>query len=259
MAQLTQDRSHVHQMRKALPGFSYPADWFIEDDEPVSQSPEHQRMEFRLQSALFAWQERTKQENLLIRCETACRWDRANPKVGVSPDVYITEKPPNDPKTGRMVRSIRTWQSGHYPPRLAIEIVSHDRPKKDYRDSPHKHGLLGTKELWVFDPELCGYTFDQAPVLLQVFKRAKNRKLRQVHAGEGPFRSDALDAWVRVVGGELVISDDLEGQQPWLTLDEVQAKRAEEQAKRADEERQAKEAALAELAQLKAELAKRGQ
>ena len=71
-----------------------------------------------------------------------------------------------------------------------------------------------------------------------------------MHAGEGPFRSEALDAWVRVVGGELVISDDLEGQQPWLTLDEVQAKRA-------DEERQAKEAALAEIAQLKAELAKR--
>jgi hypothetical protein len=134
---------------------------------------------------------------------------------------------------------------------LAIEIVSNSRPGKDYKDSPEKHDLLGTFELWIFDPDLEGYTSEQPPVFLQVFQRETNNRLVQMHAGAGPYRSDALDAWVMVIDEELVIANDREGKDRWPTLEEAaqrvadeHAKRAENEAKRAEDERQAKESAL---------------
>jgi hypothetical protein len=247
MAQLAQDRE-PNQMRNALPTSPYPADWYIEDEQFVGQSFEHQAVEFRTQSKLLAWQARTNQEHLLVGCELCCRWDAAHPGVGVDPDIYVCERPPKD-EGAKTIRSIRTWKAGHRPPILAIEVVSDSRPGKDYKDSPKKHDLLGTYELWVFDPELLGYTDDQPPVLLQVFQRETNNRLVQVHAGEGPYRSDALDAWVMVIDGDLVIANDREGKDRWPTLEEAEQRRA-------DEERAAKEAALARVAELEALLSR---
>ncbi len=276
MAQLAQD-CRINQLRNAQPRSSYPADWYIEDDEPVAQSVDHQQDEFRTQSKFLAWQKRKKQDHLLIGCELACRWDPAHPGVGVDPDVYIVARPLGEEGTG-YIGSLRTWESGNSPPLLAIEIVSRSRPGKDYKHSPIKHDLLGTFELWIFDPRLDGYTDEQPPVLLQVFQRETNNRLAQVYAGEGPYFSDAVDAWVMVIDGELVISNDKEGKDRWPTLEEEaqrcadeqakradeqakradeQAKRADEQAKRADDACQANEAALARIAELEALLARR--
>lgn len=269
MNQLAQDRRR-NTMRNARTRDSYPADWYIEDDEPVAQSPDHQMHEFRLQSKLLAWRGRTGQSNLMVGCEMACRWDEKHPRVGVDPDVYVVERPPPDPKTGRL-RSLRTWKDGHSPPILAIEVVSDRRPQKDYKESPDKHDLLGTFELWVFDPDLEGYTPDQAPVLLQVFQRETNDVLTQAYAGAGPFRSDALDAWVMVKDSELVIANDPNGLDPWPTLDEAERavvlqeranaekERANAEKERAakEQERAGKEAALARVAELEALLAKK--
>ena len=275
MAQLAQDRSS-EQMRNARARSSYPADWYLEDDEDVGQDPDHQEDEFFLQSTLLAWKKRTGQNHLLVGCEMVCRWDEAEPLVGVDPDVYIAERPPGD-ETG-YIGSLKTWREGNYPPMLAIEIVSKWRPKKDYRYSPRKHDLLGTGELWVFDPHLFGYTEEQPPVLLQVFERETNDRLVQKYAGAGPYWSDALHAWVMVIERDLIIANDPEGKDRWPTLEEEErrraeafanqaneaakkaadeAKRADDEAKRADEERQAKDAALAQVAELKALLARR--
>jgi Uma2 family endonuclease len=233
MAQLAQDRS-LNQLRNAQSRSSYPADWYIEDDEPVGQDPDHQEDEFIMQSTLLAWRKRTKQEHLLIGCEMACRWDSAFPKVGVDPDVYVVDRPPPRNKKGK-IGSLRTWEGGHHPPLLAIEIVSDSRPGKDYKDSPEKHDLLGTFELWIFDPHLSGYTKEQPPVPLQVFQRETNHCLVQMHAGAGPYRSDALDAWVMVIEDELVIADDREGNDRWPTLEEAEKRRADEEAQRAND------------------------
>jgi len=254
MAQLAQDRS-LNQMRNARARSSYPADWYIEDNEPVGQDPDHQEDEFGLQSTLLAWKKRTKQDHLLIGCEMACRWDAEDPGVGVDPDVYVVVRPPGD-ATG-YIGSLKIWKDGNYPPLLAIEIVSKTRPKKDYKYSPEKHDYLGTFELWVFDPHLFGYTEEQPPVPLQVFERETNDVLVQKYAGAGPYRSQALEAWVMVIDGDLVIANDREGKDRWPTLEEAERRRADEHAKRADEERLAKEAALARVAELEAMLASR--
>jgi Uma2 family endonuclease len=273
MAQLAQDRSSSH-LRNARHPSSYPADWYIEDDETMPQSTKHDDRQTRLGSMLRAWNTRTKL-GLLVGRELAFRWDPAQPGVGIDPDVYVAEMPPPPPNGD--IWSMRTWKEGHHPPILAIEIVSHTRPKKDYTRSPERHDLLGTFELWVFDPHLYGKIAGQPPVYLQVYQRETNNRLVQMHAGDGPFHSDAIDAWVMVIDGELVIANDRDGKDRWPTLEEEaqrcadeHAKRADEHAKRVDEERiakhaaltraheerVAKEAALARIAELEAMLAK---
>jgi len=282
MAQLAQDRSLI-QLRNARTRSSYPADWYIEDDETVPQSVEHQAHEVRLQSLLRAWVTRTDR-NWLVGCELAFRWDPKEPRVGVDPDVYLVEMPPCAPN-GNIYR-VRTWEPGNSAPILAIEIVSPTRPGKDYTNSPEKHDCLGTFELWTFDPDLLGHSPDQPAVYLQIFQRETNARLTRTYAGAGPVFSDALDAWVMVIDGELVISNDPEGKNRWLTLEETallraanadkraddeakraakEAKRAAKEAKRADDaekraraEQTEKEKALARIAELEALLAKRG-
>ncbi len=268
MAQFAQDRSSS-QMRNARARSSYPADWYIEDNQYVGQEPDHQEVEFIMQSTLLAWRKRTKQEHLLVGCEFTCRWDPKFPKVGVDPDVYVVDRPPARNKKG-YIGSLRTWKAGNYPPLLAIEIVSNSRPRKDYKDSPEKHDLLGTFELWIFDPHLYGYTEEQPPVLLQIFQRETNNALVQKYAGAGPYRSDALDAWVMVIEDELVIANDWEGKDRWPTLEEEAQRcadaeraakeeallRANEETKRANEETKRANEALKRIAELEAMLAK---
>jgi Uma2 family endonuclease len=251
MAQLRLDRS----FRRARHRSSYPADWYIEDDAIVSQSAGHQAQEVRLQSIFLAWKARTGREGLLIGCELAFRWDESHPKVGVDPDVYVVEEPPRGADGD--IRRVRTWEKGNRPPLLAIEIVSRSRPQKDYTHSPEKHDLLGTNELWVFDPEMYGHSKDQPPVSLQIFQRETNAELVQTYGGNGPVYSEVVAAWVSVVDAELIISNDREGTERWLTLEEEASQRADAEARRADDERLEKEKALARVAELEALLAQR--
>ena len=80
MSQLAQDR-RLNRMRNAFARSSYPADWYIEDNEKVSQDVDHQEDEFILQSTLLAWKKRTNQSSLLVGCEMACRWDEVERRV----------------------------------------------------------------------------------------------------------------------------------------------------------------------------------
>lgn len=63
----------------------------------------------------------------------AIRFDEQYPRSGVDPDVYLLEPPP--PERDELT-SLRLWEPGHNPPRLAVEIVSPSRPGKDYSESP---------------------------------------------------------------------------------------------------------------------------
>ena len=232
MAQLAQDRS-LNQLRNAQHMSSYPADWYIEDDETMPQSTKHDAHEARLRSIFVAWNVRTSR-GLLVGCELAFRWDPKEPGVGIDPDIYVVEMPPPVPYDD--IPSIRTWEEGNFPPILAIEVVSRTRPKKDYSRSPERHNLLGTFELWVFDPHLYGNAPNQPSVYLQIYQRETNNRLVQTYAGDGPYFSDATDAWVMVIDGELVIANDREGKDRWPTLEEAERQRADEYAKRANEQ-----------------------
>jgi Uma2 family endonuclease len=192
-------------------------DWTVEDDEKVPESRGHELRGERTRRLLDGWKIRTGRDVQVGR-NLALRWDEAHPRIGVDPDVYVVEPPPPE---GDEVTSLRTWETGHYPPLLAIEIVSPSRPDKDYDSSPEKYAASGTQELWVFDPYMAGRARG-GPLRLQIWRRDGDGGFNRVYAGEGPARSEAIGAWVFAIdeGRSLAIADDEAGTSWWMTVEE---------------------------------------
>ncbi len=74
----------------------------------------------------------------MVLGNVAVRWDRAHPKFGVDPDVLLVE--PTPPGGERGFTSVCTWELGHRPPRVAVEVVSESTAAKDYGEELHKSG-----------------------------------------------------------------------------------------------------------------------
>ncbi len=234
---------HFRQSFRPGEAQPYPEEWYIDDEDTVPDSHPHDLRERRILLLLEGWQRRTRRGGMLAR-ELACRWDERHPKVGVDPDVcYLEQTPPE----GRYTRSLRTWETGHFPPKLAIEVVSKSRPQKDYVNAPERHELLGTEELWVFDADLLGHGPNRPSVKLQLFQRDLEGNLCRTYAGDGPMHSEVLDAWVFVTGDgfHLSIADDREGTKWWMTPEETERAAKEQALKVAEGERAAKEQAVA--------------
>jgi hypothetical protein len=176
-----------------------------------------------------------------ILANVALRWNRSQPAVGVDPDVMWLE-----PRLPKALRSVLTWEPGVKPPRVAVEIVGRETAHKDYNHGPAKYAASGTRELWVFDPDGFGRTdAGEGPWALQVWRRQRGRFVR-AYAGDGPARTEALDAWLVVKGGLLRVADDREGTRLWPTLAEARAA-AEHRAAAAEARVRELEARLAKL------------
>jgi Uma2 family endonuclease len=206
----------------------YPASWYIEDDEKVPQSSEHRLRALRLDALFQGWKARTGRD-VLVGGELALRWDEAEPRAGVDPDVYIVEPPPPE---GAKVTSLRTWEPGHHPPLLAVEIVGPSNAGKDY--SPKRYAASGTRELWIFDPELAGPKATGGPFRIQVWRRDDAGTFARVYTGEGPVFSPAIGGWLFAVDGgqALAIADDEAGTRWWLTPEESERARANRMAEK---------------------------
>ncbi len=224
-------------------------DWTL-TEETVPESRSHDLTLDLLKALLAAWAVRAGR-NAQVGRNLAVRWEEERPNVGADPDLYVVEPPPPE---GDDVESLRLWTPGHHPLLLAVEVVSASNATKDYGAAPNKHAAAGTRELWVFDPKLCGPKSHGGPVRIQVWARLgdDDDTFRRVYAGDGPVQSPSLGGWLFAVdeGQRLRIADDREGTRWWMT-----ALEAEHAAKEA--ERAAKEAALARIAELEAALAKR--
>ena len=194
-----------------------------------------------LKLLLMAWIARSGAAARVAR-NLAVRWDELHPRVGCDPDVCLLMPPPPDADE---LTSLRTWLPGHEPPKLAIEVVSETNPHKDYGIAPDKYAASGTRELWIFDPTLAGPLTHGGPFRMQVWERNDAGELVRTYAGDGPCRSTSLGAWlvVREDGRKLRISDDPDGDALWPTP--------------AEAERTEKERALARVAELEAEIARR--
>jgi Uma2 family endonuclease len=215
-------------------------DWTL-CEEPVPESQPHDLTIDLLKALLLAWVARTRLSAQVVR-NLAVRWDVSRPRMGVDPDLALIS--PRTPEGDELV-SLCTWQEGHHPPVLGIEVVSANHPHKDYDAAPEKYAACGAQELWVFDPKLAGPSSKGGPFRLQVWRRDGDGDFTRVHAGEGPAYSAAVKGWLVVVAdGERVrIADDSEGTHLWETAEEA--------------ERAAKEAALARVAELELLLARR--
>lgn len=217
------------------------ARWSLDDDEArMPENPLQVAICDLLKLVLRAWCER-RNADALVSGNVAVRWDPAHPRVGVDPDVYLVEPAP---PLGLRDKSLRTWVKGHSAPRVAIEVVSDATADDDYHEKPQKYAASGTRELWVFDPLRRGPSGGEA-YRVQVWRRGPRGGFRREYAGDGPARSEELGAWIVVTDGgmRLRVAEHPDGAGLWLTGEEA--------------ERAAKEAALAEVARLRAELAKR--
>ena len=221
-------------------------DWVL-PEEPVPESPLHSQAVDLTQALLLHWVARTGLD-ALIATNLAFRWIEARPKVGLDPDVCLVEPAPPPGS-----KALCTWRAGHHPPRLAVEVVSEGHPYKDYALAPEKYAASGVGELWVFDPELVGPRAQGGPHRIQVWTRSSDGAFERAYAGDGPAFSPTLNAWLFAVdeGQRHRIAEDRAGSRWWST--EAEAERAAKEAERA-----AKEAALARIAELEAELRRRG-
>jgi Uma2 family endonuclease len=222
----------------------------------VPESPEHDDNADNLRSVLSGWLERTGRPGA-IRRNLAIRWDEANPRVGVDPDVCWIDALPPGWESGE-IDSLRLWLDGHRVPPLAIEFVSRHHPYKDYRQVQDKYAVVGTQELWVYDARKFGPRSLGGPHLLQVWSRTLSGVLTRRHFSDAPARSPLLNAWlVPTLGEHLVIADDPDGQKPWPTLAGQERLRAEQERLRAEQERGRADELAAEVAKLRAELTRK--
>jgi hypothetical protein len=157
------------------------------------------------------------------------------------------------PRGERNRRSVRLWQPGCDAPRVAIEVVSFHEPEKDYIEGPEKYAASGTRELWVFDPELNGPALHGGPFRLQVWRRSPRGAFRREYAGAGPAYSKELKAFLVVTeGGErLRLADDLGGTRLWPTEAEAERQARQEAEERALKAEAACKALEAEVSRLR--------
>ena len=196
--------------------------WILAE-ENVPESALHDEIILLLVELLKAWARRSARDVRIGR-NLALRWNKALPRVGVDPDVYVVEPGPPE---GDETTSLCTWKPGHVAPRVAVEIVSETTAEKDYAEGPEKYAASGTGELWVFDPLKAGPSLRGGPFVLQIWRRDTGGTFRRVYAGAGPARSEAMDGWLVVTDGgrRLRVADDAEGRRLWPT--EAEAAQAE--------------------------------
>lgn len=226
------------------PGAVHP-EWTLSEDT-LPESALHDEAVELLRMLLLHWASR--RTNVQIARNLGVRWNRLAPQMGLDPDVCILDPAPPE---GSRVSCICTWKTGHFVPKVAVEIVSETQPRKDYAVGPAKYAASGTPELWIFDPLLAGPRAHGGPHLLQLWCRRDDGELSRIYVGDGPAYSPYLDAHLVVVGGKLRIASDPAGTELWMTGEE--AERAAKDAALARED-----AALARVAELEALLRERG-
>src|SRR5262249_61444466 len=125
-------------------------------------------------------------------------------------------------------------------------------PYKDYTETPDKCAALGVSELVVFDPLLVGPRAGGGPQRIQIWTRTDLGTFQRVAAGDGPFQSSVLGAYLvaRESGRELQIADDPGGERLWLTTEQQERKFKEQERALKEQERALKERALARVAGL---------
>jgi hypothetical protein len=206
---------------------------------PVQEIVPEGGVHLELRTALF----------LLLRAEFAGRafvgsdqflyWDAVNPAQCVAPDVMVRLGAPDAP-----VACWKVWEGG--APHVAVEIVSPtDTSDRNWSAKLERYRRSGVQELVRFDPE-------DAEHPLGLWDRVEHDLVERDVGSEAAHASAALELYWCVtpdtrLGRKLGLSLDANGTEPILTLEERRAKAAEAQ----------RDAALARVAELEAELRRR--
>ncbi len=228
--------------------------WFLEQED-VPEVPTHDLSILMLVDILRVWIRRTKRDAFPAR-NLGCRWDPADARRGMDPDVSLLEPAPLDPEA---MTTLPCFEPEAPIPRLVIEVISATTAKKDYEDAHLRAARIGAEELWVFDPKRLGPSSSGGPYRLQVWRRVAGAlpTMRRVHAGEGPVFSPLVEGWLVVTAGgdRLRLADEEAGTRLWPTpmeLEQAARADADEAWGEAEAAKRRAEAAEGELARLRA-------
>lgn len=182
------------------------------------------------------------------------------PKIRIAPDVMVALGRPQGHRG-----SYQQWKEGNIPPKVVFEILS---PGNRYSEMLQKHEFYqkyGVEEYYVYDPDKHDFS---------VFLRENNALIVQTYTTSF-WKSPLLNLTFEIIDTDfniyypdgkpfLSFLELNQGMKNALKLVEEERKakeeerRAKEEERKAkEEERKAKEDALAELAALKAEFAKK--
>jgi Uma2 family endonuclease len=170
------------------------------------------------------------------------------PRQSIAPDVFVAKGVPNHPR-----RVYKIWEEGHAPS-VIFEITSRSTRLDDLGIKRGLYAALGVQEYFLFDP-LQEYLTPP----LQGYRLAHEEYTRIEPGENGHLYSDELGIELGILEQELRVIDPLTKNVWYTPLESLEATREAEQAAReakrnAEHEHQARVAAEAEAARLRAEL-----
>jgi len=215
------------------------------DGKPMGETDEHREAMIRHIQIL---QEYYRGQRVYVSGDLLLYYEQGNPRKFVVPDAFVVKE-----MTPKLRRTYKMWVEGKAP-NVVIETTSRKTRRKDTVDKPQLYAQLGIREYFLFDPiqeyldpplqgyRLSGSIFvaiepDQGGCL-------ESRELGlRLEMDEGHLRFSRLDT------GERLLAPTERAA--------AEAQRAAAESQRADREAQARQAAEAELARLREELARR--
>jgi Uma2 family endonuclease len=208
------------------------------DGKPMGETDEHRDEMVRhieLLRDFYHGQRVYVSGNLLVY------YEQGNPRKFVVPDAFVVKGIAAEKR-----RTYKLWIEGRAPD-VVLETTSRKTRHKDLVDKPQLYARLGVKEYFLFDPD---QEYLDPP--LQGHRLAGEAYVRIEADAAGCLTSQELGLRLCVGDGVLEFYR-LDTGKRLLT----RAERAARAAKRADREAKARQAAEAELARLRAELARR--
>jgi Uma2 family endonuclease len=210
-------------------------------EEKVPESTQH----LKLRTLLYLVLDHAFRREHSIGCDQFVYWNGANPRQCLAPDGFVRLGRPSDD-----FASWKTWERG--APQLCVEITSRsDEPEAPWEEKLEKYLELGALEVVRFD-----WRPAKAP-RLRVWDRVDGVLTERVVRDDRTPCSTLGLHWVVVAHAEqpelptLRLSRDADGRELLLTRAETEAARAQSEAARA-------RAAELRLAELEAELRRRG-
>jgi Uma2 family endonuclease len=207
------------------------------DGKPMGETDEHRQAMIRHIEIL---EDFFQGQRVYVSGDLLVYYEQGNPRKFVVPDAFVVKE-----LTPKMRRFYKIWVEGKVPS-VVIETTSRKTRRKDTVDKPQLYARLGVNEYFLFDPH---QEYLDPP--LQGHRLTGSTYVQIVPDSDGCLVSEELGLRLCVADGLLQFYRVDTGER-LLT----RAERATHEAERADRESQARQAAEAEVARLREELAR---
>jgi Uma2 family endonuclease len=207
------------------------------DGKPMGETDDHREAMVRHIELL---QDYYRGQNVYVSGDLLVYYVQGNPRKFIVPDAFVVK----GISPGKR-RTYKIWVEGKAPD-MVIETTSRKTRKKDMQEKPDLYEQLGVKEYFLFDPhqeylvpQLQGYRL--TPSGYRRIEAGTGGELISVELGLRLSLADGLLQFHRVGTGERLLT---------------RAERAEWERTARQHEAEARQAAEAEVARLRAELAR---